>query len=182
MRLYLIRHPRPLVEDGICYGSTDLSVSAEAIGQALAALPDLPSGLRCFSSPLRRCHDFALVLAQARGLTRPIADARLVEMHFGSWEMRSWSSVRHDEVDAWAADLVGYSPGGGESVLKAALRVRDFLRELQSGGEDAVVVCHAGTIRLLRACCNHNDLAAAALHAASREQAVPYGGLTVLDM
>ena len=30
MRLYLVRHPKPLVAADICYGSTDLAVAAEA--------------------------------------------------------------------------------------------------------------------------------------------------------
>jgi len=76
------------------------------------------------------------------------ADARLVEMNFGAWELCPWSGIPHEEVDAWAADLLDYRPGGGETVREVASRVQSFLDQLQ---HDAVIVCHAGTMRLMAA-------------------------------
>ena len=147
MELILVRHPQPEVAPGICYGSSDLPASAAALAEGHARLADelaplLARGVRLYSSPLRRC----TALAGLLGSFTP--DARLVEMHFGAWEMRAWSDIPRGEVDAWADDLLDYRPGGGETVREAAARVQSFLDELQ---HDAIIVCHAGTMRLVSA-------------------------------
>ncbi len=149
MDLYLIRHPTPLVAPGLCYGRSDLDVSeheAARIAQSLA--PRLPAGAPFFSSPMQRC----LALASALGGARPHYDLRLVELDFGRWEMQPWDAIARADIDAWAADPVHYRPGGGESVLQMALRVAAFHAELRALRlARAVVLCHAGTMRLLRA-------------------------------
>ena len=75
-------------------------------------------------------------------------------------------------IDAWAADMVHYHPGGGESVLQVAERIAAFYDDLQS---DAIIVCHAGTMRLLRA--RHAGLPPVemALQAAQTAHQIPYG-------
>lgn len=147
MELILIRHPQPDVAAGVCYGSSDIPAAEAALanGHALLAAelaPALAAGFRLYSSPLRRC----TALASQLGDFTP--DARLAEMDFGAWELRPWSGIAHEEVDAWAADLLDYRPGGGETVREVAVRVHSFLGELQ---QDAIVVCHAGTMRLMAA-------------------------------
>ncbi len=147
MELILIRHPQPDVAPGVCYGSSDLPAAADALAAGFAALAPqladaLAQGYRLYSSPLRRC----TALASLLGAFTP--DARLAEMDFGAWEQRCWPDIAHAEVDAWAADLLDYRPGGGETVREVAGRVQSFLDELQ---HDAIVVCHAGTMRLMAA-------------------------------
>ena len=126
--------------------------------------------------------DLAQVDVQNR-LSRaaPRIDPRLVEMDFGSWEMRRWDDIARAEIDAWAADLVHYRPGGGDSVLRMAQRVAGFYADLQRQQADAIVVCHAGTIRLLAAC--HAGLAPAdaALQAARTPHAIAYGAALTLE-
>lgn len=179
MRLLLIRHPRPLVAPGICYGSSDLAADPAHQAQVLAALqPEvqaaLASGARLISSPLQRCA--ALAHALAERLDCPIeTDPRLQEMDFGQWELRSWTDIARAEVDAWAADLVHYRPGGGENVLEVARRVQDFRAALQRQQRDAILICHAGTIRLLTACQPGLSLEEIALHAAQSPHHIPYG-------
>jgi alpha-ribazole phosphatase len=136
MQLVLVRHPRPDIEPGICYGSSDVASSAAATASVLAALraKDLPGTLPVYASPLMRCADLA------RQLDVPVAfDTRLAEMDFGAWEMRAWDAIPRAEVDAWAADLLHYRPGGGESVLEVAHRVAAFRDEL--GQHDALLIC-----------------------------------------
>lgn len=147
MELILIRHPLPEVAPGVCYGSSDIPAAATALAEGHAALapqlaPWLARGVPLYSSPLRRCTALASLLgAYAQ-------DARLQEMDFGAWEMRAWDDIPRAEVDAWAADLLDYRPGGGETVREVAARVQAFLAELR---HDAVIVCHAGTMRLMAA-------------------------------
>ncbi len=147
MELILIRHPQPDVTAGVCYGSSDVPALATALAEGHARLvgqlaPELAAGVRLYSSPLRRCTALACMLGDFT------SDARLVEMDFGAWELRPWSAIPHAEVDAWATDLLDYRPGGGETVREVASRVQSFLDQLQ---HDAIVVCHAGTMRLVAA-------------------------------
>lgn len=143
MILHLIRHPRPLIEPGICYGRLD--VAGENPGRAAVRLrAELPCGLPVFSSPLRRCRELAEHLQAS-----PIIDERLMEMDFGDWEGRLWDAIPRAELDAWAADVAGYAPPGGESPVALQQRALAFVAALQV--PEAVVVTHAGVIRVLLA-------------------------------
>jgi len=183
MRLYLVRHPKPQVAADVCYGSTDLAVAEQELAHALTCLlPDLPRAAPVFSSPLQRCAGLADCIAVAHGAVAMTRDARLAEMHFGAWELRPWSDIPRAEIDAWADDLTGYRPGGGENVLQMAQRVRAFHEDLMRlPPESAIVVCHAGTIRLLLACQRALPLAEMALYAAQTRHEIGYGEVILLD-
>lgn len=143
MILHLIRHPKPLIDPGICYGRLD--VAAEAPEQLAASLRlVLPPGLPVWSSPLRRCAELAACLD-----TEAQVDAGLAEMNFGAWEGRRWDDIPRAELDAWAADVAGYAPPGGESPLALQRRVLAFVAALAV--PEAVLVTHAGVIRVLLA-------------------------------
>jgi alpha-ribazole phosphatase len=183
VRLYLIRHAPPEIASGICYGSTDLSVSEADQRAVLSALiPVLPMNLPVFSSPLRRCRELAASLASALASNQVLYDSRLAEMHFGAWEMRAWDDIPRAEIDAWAGNPHSYRPGGGESVLEVEQRVRSFLDQVQEQKlSGAIVVCHAGTIRMLSACRAHASPMDAALDAAGTQHAIAYGQVIALD-
>ncbi|MFP5392261.1 MAG: histidine phosphatase family protein, partial [Gammaproteobacteria bacterium] len=94
---YLVRHPRPQVEPGVCYGATDLAVAPDVLAACAARLrAALPPHLPVYASPLRRCAELA------RALTGDalIIDARLTELDFGRWEMRRWDAIERAEIDA----------------------------------------------------------------------------------
>lgn len=141
MRLYLVRHPVAAVAPGICYGRTDLPLAAgwEEAAQRLAER--LPVGLPVCSSPLQRCHLFAGALSG-----NVTADPRLVELDFGRWEMQDWNGIPRTELDAWAADPLGYAGHGGESVAAMRARVHDALAEVDG---DQIWVTHAGVMKLV---------------------------------
>jgi alpha-ribazole phosphatase len=148
MQLYLIRHPQPDIAPGICYGQSDIAVNDQHCQSVLLQLRSaLPADIPLFSSPLRRCATLANLLHPA-----PKFDARLMEMHFGQWEMQNWNAIERTEIDAWAADVVGYAPGGGETVIEMAARIIHFLSDLSEKGQgDAAIVAHAGSMRLILA-------------------------------
>jgi alpha-ribazole phosphatase len=183
MRLYLLRHGRPEIEPGVCYGSSDLTVSQEEHACIVAATrPLLPQCVPVFSSPLRRCRELAMQLADALGGEQVRYDERLAEMHFGEWEMRKWDDIRREEIDAWANDPVMYRPGQGESVLHMAQRVCAFYEDLQQRQcESAIVVCHAGTMRLLSECRSGVSPMRMAANAARLRHDILYGELITLD-
>ena len=100
MQVFLIRHPRPFLDLGICYGRLD--IQAEDPQPVAARLkPLLPEGTTFFSSPLQR----ARLLAEALDPETRI-DARLSEMDFGEWEGQPWDAIDRDALDAWAADTL----------------------------------------------------------------------------
>ncbi len=182
MRLYLIRHARPQVASDVCYGSTDVAVTAQEQARVLRSLlPLLPNGVRLFSSPLQRCAELARCMVNALGGVALTFDARLAEMHFGTWELRRWNDIPRAEIDAWANDVVGYRPGGGESVASMAQRVRAVYDDLLLMQDDCIVVCHAGTIRLLLAAQRGGSPLEMAQYVAQTRHNVAYGDVVILD-
>ncbi|MEM8515444.1 alpha-ribazole phosphatase [Massilia sp. MP_M2] len=180
MRLYLVRHPKPAVPAGHCYGRTDLPAQDADTARVLAALKhqNLPGAMPVYASPLQR----SAVLAQQLS-TAPTFDARLAEMDFGAWELRHWDDIPRDEIDAWSADLLDYRPGGGENVMQVAVRVAAFLADIQRAGHaEVLVICHAGTMRLLHALAAGGALRDAALRAASTPHQIGYGEVMVLEI
>ncbi len=185
MRLYLIRHPRTVAPSQVCYGSSDVQVAdheREMCLRELLADASLPAGLPVYSSPLLRCAELAYELAAAWGVSPPMIDARLSEMHFGDWELLDWAHIPRAEIDAWAADMAGFRPGKGECVLDMARRVLAFRSDMAVRGEDACVVCHAGTIRLLAAAGKSTNLHDVAEMAAGTPARVGYGQLIVITI
>lgn len=182
MRLYLVRHGRPEIAPGICYGSTDVRVPQQEHQRVADALaPRLPPGVGLWTSPASRCRDLAQCLAGALGAPAPAVDARLQEMDFGEWEMRAWDDIARAEIDAWAGALPHYRPGQGESVLQVARRVAAFHASLQNAGHaQAIVVCHAGTIRLLARLHAGVGIEEAALAAAATPHRIGYGEVLML--
>lgn len=188
MELILVRHPQPLAAPGLCYGRSDLSVATDemqrihaALRAQLAAMPDL-APLRLYSSPLRRCAELARLMDGEVHL-----DGRLAEMDFGAWEQRPWDDIARTEVDAWAADLLDYRPGGAESVRMMAQRVASFLADLQADLAELppcqpLIVCHAGSIRLLTALASGLPLEEAALAAAGSPHKIAYGAVLRLPL
>lgn len=145
MRVFLIRHPRPAVAAGICYGQTDLALADDALACAARLRGQLPPGGILYTSPLRRCRELAEALHP-----EPRTDTRLREIHFGDWEMRSWESIGRQALAAWAADPLEHAPPGGESVAMLRRRVAEFMVERQAEGCAALIlVTHAGVMKVL---------------------------------
>jgi alpha-ribazole phosphatase len=184
MLLHLIRHPLPVIDKGLCYGSSDLAVTEEECRSVLENVsPALPPYVPLYSSPLQRCVFLAEPLAAALNAGPVRYDPRLMEMHFGSWEQRAWDDLPREEIDQWASDVVGYRPGGGENVLNVAQRIDSFCGDLlQRGHGQAIIVCHAGTIRLLQARAQNLPVLQMAMHAATNTQAIAFGEVLTLQI
>lgn len=144
MELYLIRHPRPAVAPGVCYGQTDLGLAESADAVAARLRPLLPADYTLFASPLAR----ARLLAEALGTPR--VDPRLKEIHFGDWEGRSYDDIGQAALDDWVAEPLDFAPPGGESPRQMANRALAFLTDLRTEAPAAaVVVAHGGPLRAL---------------------------------
>ncbi|MFZ6640497.1 histidine phosphatase family protein [Undibacterium sp. TC4M20W] len=148
MRLHILRHTKPRIAEGLCYGQTDVDVfDADCVSLAQKLASQLQAGLPVFSSPLQRCARLAGLLH-----TEPVFDERLQELNFGTWEMQAWDAIPRADVDAWAAAPASYKPGGVESAIDLAQRVINWLNDMRALNiPEAIVVTHAGVIRMLLA-------------------------------
>jgi alpha-ribazole phosphatase len=152
MKLWLVRHARPRVAPGVCYGATDLPADARATAlQARQLAAVLPPGLPLVHSPLQRCEQLSQALCGLRADLASQPEPRIAEMDFGRWEGRRWSDVPRAEYDAWTADFAGHAVGGGESVQAFLQRVGQALQVTRAGAGatcgEAVWITHAGVIR-----------------------------------
>jgi alpha-ribazole phosphatase len=151
MDLYLIRHTLPGVPPGVCYGQADVDVAESFESEAAAVLAKLDGIVpaACYSSPLRRCAKLAAALTT--GEVRH--DPRLMELSFGSWEMRRWEDIPRPALDRWGQAFVEEAPPGGESLRALHGRVQGFLRDARACSHDGPVlaITHAGVIRVLLA-------------------------------
>lgn len=146
MALILLRHTRPVGAEGLCYGRSDLPLAECFAAHAARLASELPPFARVLSSPLSRCLQLAQHLSAARGVALD-TDPRLIEMDFGRWEGQRWDAIARHELDAWAADIEGANPHGGERVAELAARSRAALHDAARGPVPALVVTHAGVIK-----------------------------------
>ena len=150
MKLWLVRHARPLIADGVCYGATDVPADAEHTRATAAQLaPLLPAGLVVWTSPLQRCSALAEALQALRPDLQLQVDTRLREMDFGHWEGQRWDAIPRSAFDDWTANFGMARFGGKESVNELLQRVAAARSEAQALGQDAVWVTHAGVLRAM---------------------------------
>lgn len=150
MKLWLVRHARPLVEAGVCYGASDMPADAAHTRDCAAQLaPLLPPGLQLWTSPLQRCSALAEALQARRPDLRLRADARLAELDFGCWEGVRWDDIPRAAFEAWTSDFGAARFGGRESVNELLRRVAAARADAQALGQDAVWVTHAGVLRAM---------------------------------
>ncbi len=150
-----MRHPAVAVEEGVCYGHSDValadepSVSATALAMRLATL-QVPPPRVLLSSPLLRCATVAAAMAGDFGCAHSV-DERLKEMNFGSWEQQRWDAIDRGLLDEWAANFEHARAHGGESVAQFVARVQSWLDAFGLTREcsPAYVVTHAGVIRVI---------------------------------
>lgn len=144
MQVFLIRHPRPLIEAGRCYGRLDVDCEdSQPIAERLRA--SIPPDTPVITSPLRRARRLAEALAPETRI-----DERLSEIDFGEWEGKAWDDIDRMALDRWAADVLHFVPPGGESVAQLQARVIDFATDLRALDMPCVaIVSHAGVMRAL---------------------------------
>lgn len=142
-KLIAIRHPRPDVGPGICYGWLDVPLLDDPLPSRIDRIGALESP-RFYTSPSQRCRLFAEAIAEHPVCVEP----RIMELHFGDWEGRAWTAIDREASERWIADLDKARVPGGESFQDLSTRTADFLESLQPG-RDSVIVTHAGVIRRL---------------------------------
>jgi alpha-ribazole phosphatase len=151
MMIHLIRHTRPQIAPGVCYGHLDVEL-ADTFGEELAALRQKLAGIAkqplgwVVTSPLKRCQKLAEALSEG-----PVQqDNRLMELDFGVWEGQPWGAIDPDLLRWWSEDVVARPCPQGESYADLYRRSIAALEELQTLPVPQVtVITHAGVIRAL---------------------------------
>ncbi|WP_130736536.1 alpha-ribazole phosphatase [Flavobacterium sp. J27] len=146
MEVYLVRHTETVCEKGICYGQADVVLREpylqefEKIKQQLSLQEKIP----VFSSPLKRCTLLADFLSNSDFQT----DARLMEMHFGDWELQPWDTIPKEPLNKWMQDFVSVQVPHGESFVLLYERVLSFIEDLKKKNiKKNLIITHAGVIR-----------------------------------
>ncbi len=158
MKFKAIRHTKPEIEDGICYGQTDLDILPSFHDDVARIQKKLNhfSSSEIYTSPLKRCVKLAKAI-QTNEQTLTI-DGRLKELNFGDWELMPWAEIeQRPKVKAWFEDYINIPCPNGESYVMLLTRVKGFLDDLKAlhNPEDFIVVCHAGIIIAFHVLINH---------------------------
>jgi alpha-ribazole phosphatase len=147
----LIRHGEPAGGRRIRGNGCDDPLSPFGWEQMWRAVDGQHPWGAIWSSPMRRCRDFAEALGQRLGLDVTL-DQRLREVGFGTWEGRTLEEIRVTEPSAYAAfreDPVRHRPAGAEDLYAFAGRVDAALGDALIAHREGhmLVVAHAGVIR-----------------------------------
>ena len=147
MKLFFLRHTSLNVEIDVFYGQTDLDVSdrfeeeVKLIKKKIKNFNIDTNNIKVYSSPLKRC------IKLTNKLTKNyIVDERIKEMNLGDWEMKKMSSISKKEKLDWENNLLSFKIPNGESNNEFLKRLKSFLDDIFKFNEDALIVCHAGSI------------------------------------
>ena len=157
MKLTLVRHTSLEIESSICYGQSDIDVSAN-FDEELSLLRKKLVKFEfdaIYTSPLQRCDKLAQALCLDSNLGFAASDiqhdVRLKELHFGDWELSSWDAIPRETFDVWANDYANLAPPNGETFSQLHTRAKSFVEDVSSHSQDKhiLVVTHGGFIRAL---------------------------------
>jgi alpha-ribazole phosphatase len=155
--IYLIRHTKPLVDRGICYGQSDLDVVDTFESEAAIIKNVLPPTIRSvYSSPLQRCSKLANELFPSHTIQ---LDANLMELNCGTWEMQHWDDIPKHEVDPWMQDFVEVVIPQGESYIILYNRIVTAFEKIINTTEMPIaIVAHGGVLRSILSYITHTPL------------------------
>ena len=147
MKLFFLRHTSLNVDIDVFYGQTDLDVSdrfeeeVKLIQKKIKNFNIDTNSIKVYTSPLRRCIKLTNKLTE-----NYIVDERIKEMNLGDWEMKKMSSISKKEKLDWENNLLSFKIPNGESNNEFLKRLKSFLEDILKFNEDALIVCHAGSI------------------------------------
>lgn len=155
MEIHLIRHTKPDIEAGVCYGQTDIPLAASFDKEWAEIRDKLPIDVdRIFTSPLSRCTQLSERMAEHYGLS-PEKDVRLMEMNFGDWEMKRWDDIDQSELIVWMNDFQINPCPNGESYHNVASRLKDFISDKLQEESKYFIVTHGGIIKCFHGLLNN---------------------------
>ena len=105
-----------------------------------------------FSSPLRRCNDFAQKIATEQKKTL-VTSSAWQELNFGLWDGKTIASLWADEHQGYSQywhDPFNHTPPEGETTAALLARITSSIEQLsqQYSGKRILVVTHSGVMRM----------------------------------
>ena len=158
MQLYVIRHTKPAVESGICYGQVDLDVAQTFEAEAKITQSKLPKHVEyVYSSPLLRCRKLADYLYPNKALL----DSRIMEYNFGDWEGLAWNNIEQSALTHWMENYLDSAPPNGETMTFMIQRIGEFIEELKKlDAKNIIIITHSGVVRVLHHIIEHLEIKA----------------------
>lgn len=150
--LDLLRHGAPV--GGVKYrGKLDDPLAPEGWDAMWATTREYGPWDRIYSSPLRRCAEFATTLGERLAIPAVILP-ELREMSFGEWEGRTSAEILSadgDRLTKFWNNPLDHPPPGGDNLRDVRTRLEGVWNRLaeQHSGERVLVVAHGGVIRVL---------------------------------
>jgi len=148
--IYLIRHTKPFISPGICYGQSDIDVFSTFKGELsnIRLKLAVDASFKFISSPLQRCK----ILAEGLSNNSTIKfENRLKELNFGDWENVLWNEIPKEPLKEWADNFVENAPPQGESLQELSNRVLEFWHTLDHSNTNYVITAHDGVLRVILA-------------------------------
>ncbi|ENV67138.1 histidine phosphatase family protein [Acinetobacter junii] len=168
MRLDLLRHGETTLSHTL-RGHTDDELTENGWLQMQSTIQQYVAGGTnwdvIFSSPLQRCHVFAINLAEQLEIPLQL-NMHIKEMYFGDWEGISTQSIYENEPELlanfWQFPIKYHAPNG-ESLEQFLQRVEVGFDEIHTQMKihqwnRALVVTHGGVIKLLTCLARHKHL------------------------
>jgi alpha-ribazole phosphatase len=158
-RWWWVRHAPVVVNEGRCYGQSDLPCRTDDAAGFKGLAARLPKEAVWVTSNLLRTYQTAAAIVAA-GLPGPAVipgpgvevEPGLAEQHFGDWQGQTYASLAERQGEDyhrfWFAPARERAPGG-ESFVDLIERVVPVIRRLNRdfAGRDIIAVAHGGTIR-----------------------------------
>ncbi|MEF9960111.1 MAG: histidine phosphatase family protein [Niameybacter sp.] len=149
MKIYWVRHGKTEQnEKNNYYGKIDVRLTREGVEEIKAIQTNFNDCINIYCSPAARAIESAGLLFRDVYFK---VDARLLERNMGVFEGMSYHEIGKyypKERIEWDNDWQQYVIPEGESASMQYKRVVSFIKELEAADQDAIVVCHAGTIRM----------------------------------
>lgn len=168
MRLDLLRHGETTLSHTL-RGHTDDELTENGWLQMQSTIQQYVAGGTnwdvIFSSPLQRCHVFAINLAEQLEIPLQL-NMHIKEMYFGDWESISTQSIYENEPELlanfWQFPTKYHAPNG-ESLEQFLHRVQVGFDEINTQMQihqwnRALVVTHGGVIKLLTCLARYKHL------------------------
>jgi probable phosphoglycerate mutase len=130
-------------------GRQDPPLSQRGRRQAVATADLLGQFDAVWSSSLQRASDTAVIIAELLGIGPVLADDRLQERGYGSWEGLTAAEIEQ----GWPGHLAaGHRPDDAEPAGELLARVSSCFTDIRAAhpGGEVLVISHAGLLRTVR--------------------------------
>jgi len=142
--IYLVRHTKVDISQGVCYGKSDVPVAPTFIEESQKILEKF-KGITIntvYSSPMSRCTQLANIFT-----SNYIIDNRLIELDFGDWEGKTWEEIYQTAYGKkWMNNYLELPTLRGETYQKLYDRVTSFIKEMDKIN-NCLIITHAGVMR-----------------------------------